>query len=155
MQRRSTPSIAPPSSWYPIPPNQTALPPCIPSTFSFSFHTNEDKINRHSSIEVARLTLISGASVHTNCTTTGLLFGHPMFGHKTFFSCCIFFNKHTIFLFKHFFAFQILFDGCKKKPQILFLICFSLTRFTCYWCVIGFQKIYFFGQQNLFLFFLI
>jgi hypothetical protein len=79
MQRRSTPSIAPPSSWYPIPQNQTTLPPCIPSTFSFSLHTNEDKISHHSSIEAVRLTLISGASVH--CTTTELLFGHPMFGH--------------------------------------------------------------------------
>ncbi len=82
MQRRSTPSIAPPSSWYPIPQNQTTLPPCIPCTFSFSLHTNEDKISRHSSIEVARLTLISDASVHTNYTTTELLFGHPMFGHS-------------------------------------------------------------------------
>jgi hypothetical protein len=82
MQRHSTPSIVPPSSWYPIPQNQTTLPPCIPCTFNFSLHTNEVKISRHSSIEVARLTLISDASVHTNCTTTELLFGHPMFGHK-------------------------------------------------------------------------
>jgi hypothetical protein len=82
MQRRSTPSIAPPFSWHPIPQNQTALPPCIPCTFSFSLHTNEDKISRHSSIKAARLTLINDASVHTNCTTIELLFGHPMFGHN-------------------------------------------------------------------------
>jgi hypothetical protein len=47
-------------------------------------HTNEDKIRRHSSIEAARLTLISDFGVHTNCTTTKLLFGHPLFGYNMF-----------------------------------------------------------------------
>ncbi len=89
--------LSPPSSWYPIPQNQTTLPPCIPSTFSFSLHTNEDKISRHSSIEATRLTLISGASVHTNCTTTMLLFGHPMFGHRLTISRRHFKNVKTIF----------------------------------------------------------
>jgi hypothetical protein len=37
MQRRSTPSIAPPSSNYPIPHSQIAFPPCIPCTTSSTF----------------------------------------------------------------------------------------------------------------------
>jgi hypothetical protein len=35
--------------------------------------------------EAAGLTLISDVGVHTKCTTTGILFGHPLSGYNPIF----------------------------------------------------------------------
>jgi hypothetical protein len=46
MQCRSTPSIPPSSSCYPIPNSQIAIPPCIPCIIRTNFSSKENKIRR-------------------------------------------------------------------------------------------------------------
>ncbi len=90
MQCRSTPSLAPPSSCYPIPHSQIVIPPCIPCITSTNLLPKRIKsvalINEGGGWINFKI-LISDSGVHTKCTTTDIWFGHPLFGYNCIYPC--------------------------------------------------------------------